>query len=239
MQLIKDIYNKSLSLILSVVFPNTCLGCGEVIPEGEFFCYYCTEHMPIIETDKHCKRCGLSKKKCECNKKIFCFDCIAAPFYNIGAAKNAMYIFKFRKRPYISAYFANRMAITVKYAFYGIRFDGICYVPLSSKSLRKRGFNQSREIAVHMSRLLKIPLIENALGCKNKKKSQHTVSRDKREENVKGVYYPKGKIKGRILLVDDIKTTGATLNECSKQLLIAGADSVYCITGIITGNKKG
>jgi ComF family protein len=149
-----------------------------------------------------------------------------------------MYAFKLGKRRYIADYFANRMAINVKYVYHDIKFDGICYVPISPKALRARGFNQSRDIAQKMSCLLEIPLIENALGAKNKKHGQHSVKGNKRETNVKGAFYPKRKIKGKILLIDDIKTTGATLNECAMQLLLAGADSVYCATGLISNKKK-
>lgn len=225
-------------LLISVFYPNTCLSCGEIIEEGEFLCYYCTEHLPLVNWDKLCRRCGLDKKNCQCNKRIFCFEGVTAPFYNSGSAQKAMYAFKLGKRRYISDYFANRMAINVKYVYHDIKFDGICYVPISPKSLRKRGFNQSRDIAERMSRLLQIPLIENALGSHDKKQGQHSAKGNKREANVKGAFYPKRRINGKILLIDDIKTTGSTLNECARQLLIAGADSVYCATGLVSKKRK-
>ena len=144
----------------------------------------------------------------------------------------AMYTYKFRKRIYISDFFAKRISLAVKYSFHGIRFDGICYVPLSGKSLRKRGFNQSREIAYRMSEILGIPLIEEQCVFPSPE-----LPKNKRFENVKGVYYPKKPCHGTVLLVDDIKTTGATLDECTKQLLKSGADAVYCAAGLISHNK--
>ena len=229
----KELFNK----IIAFVYPNYCLDCGEIIEEGEYFCDCCYELIHRINADKQCIKCGLPKGKCDCNKKVYSFSAITAPFYNKGGAQKAMYAYKFRRQKYVSEFFAEQMSLNFKYVYSDIHFDGICYVPLSSKSYRRRGFNQSREIAVKMSEILKIPLVENALGCKNKRKSQHKTKADKREENVKDKYYPLRRISGRILLVDDIKTTGATLNECAKQLLSSGAESVYCITGLITYNK--
>lgn len=226
-----------LNRLFSFIFPNTCLGCGEIIADGEYFCDCCYELLSRIDSDKQCIKCGLPKGKCDCNNEVYSFDGIIAPFYNKDTAQNAMYAFKFNKRKYIATFFAQQMALNFKYVYSDTPFDGICYVPLSAKSFRKRGFNQSREIAVKMAEILKIPLLDGQLGCKNKHKSQHKTSAEERKENVKGVYYPLKKASGRILLVDDIKTTGATLNACAEQLLLSGATSVYCITGLITYNR--
>lgn len=220
--------------IIKMLFPNTCLGCEEIIPEGEFFCDYCFEMLERCNLEKLCLKCGQEKKNCQCDTRVFSFDGIVAPFYNVGCAQNAMYTMKFGKRKSIADLFAKQMALAVKYTFYDTKFDGICYVPLSIKSLRKRGFNQSREIAAIISKILDIPLIENQLMCCDKKKPQHKVNLDERFKNVKGVYVNCMDIKGKILLVDDIKTTGATLDECSKKLLSGGADAVYCTVGLIT-----
>ena len=76
---------------------------------------------------------------------------------------------------------------------------------------------------------------------RNKSKTdQHDIKNPKeRFKNVEGLYGAKGKVNGKnILLVDDIKTTGATLNECAKQLILSGADNVYCVTGLISDRRK-
>lgn len=224
--------------IISFIYPNTCLDCGDIIPEGEFFCDCCFEMLPRISYDKMCIKCGFEKKKCNCKNRTYSFDGITAPFYNRDGAQAAVYAYKFRKRQYISRILAEQMSMSVKYVYHNIGFDGICYVPLSGKSLRKRGFNQSKELAIIMSQILGIQLVENQLGCRNKRKAQHKVRLSEREKNVKGVYFSKKPISGKILLVDDIKTTGATLNECTKQLLSSGAQSVFCVTALITEKEK-
>ncbi len=235
MSFFKDLY----FAVLELVFPNRCAGCGAIIPEGEGFCDYCFEFLPKTAIDTRCKVCGNKKDHCSCKNHIFYFTSATAPYYNQGVAKKAMYIFKFRKKPYFANIFARQMALSVKTDFYGVRFTGIVYVPMPLKKELKRGYNQSYELAVKLSEILNIPLINNALGCNMKRISQHKTNYRERFKNVKGMYYPNVSLKGqRLLLVDDIKTTGATLNECSRSLLKAGANEVYCVTGLISKKHK-
>lgn len=234
-----ETFKKFIKKIISFVYPNTCLNCGEIIPEGEFFCDCCFEQLEITPVDKMCLKCGNTKKNCFCKSRVYSFEKITAPFYKNGAAQKAMYAFKLGRRVYISEFFSQRMALKVKYDFYGTRFDGICYVPLSAASLRKRGFNQSKLLAEQISDILKIPLITDQLSCVKKSTSQHKTKGKERFQNIKGAYRSNKAICGRILLIDDIKTTGATLDECSKQLLSSGAESVWCVTGLITDKKRG
>lgn len=100
-----------------------------------------------------------------------------------------------------------------------------------------RGFNQTEVMAKIISDILGVPLI-NALKCVKFVHSQHELGIKQRRENVKDMYVPTGSLRGKsLLLVDDIKTTGATLNECAVQLLSAGADCVYCVTALISEKK--
>ena len=235
------IFKIIINFVISFIFPNTCINCDDIIDEGEYFCEYCNQTLDRIDYDKQCVKCCLPKKNCDCKKKVFSFEGVIAPFYNRNGAQKAMYEYKFRGKRYISKFFAEQIALAIKYVWYGLKFDGVCYVPLSKNSYKKRGFNQSKEIAKIISQILNVPILDGQLGCINKRNSQHSMSGSEREKNVKGVYFSKKPISGKILLIDDIKTTGFTLEECSKQLLSAGADSVYCAVGLITyyRGKKG
>ncbi|MEE1238890.1 MAG: hypothetical protein UHO61_03080, partial [Acutalibacteraceae bacterium] len=102
----------------------------------------------------------------------------------------------------------------------------------------KRGFNQSRVLAEKIAEILGIPIADELVCLKNGKR-QHDLFGKERFENVKGRYKAKTGTKGKmLLLVDDIKTTGATLNECAKQLCLSGADGVYCVTALISVREK-
>ncbi|MGI6279283.1 MAG: ComF family protein [Acutalibacteraceae bacterium] len=224
-----------LKSVLNAFFPNRCYGCNAIIPFDEGFCDYCSEELPKTARDSLCEICCCPKPKCQCSYHVFHFSGMAAPFYNENPAKRAMYSLKFNKRLYIADFFARQMALCVKTRFYDVCFDTVVCVPMPAKRQLKRGYNQSRELALRIAKILNIPFAENALGCDSTKKTQHTVSFKERFQNVKGKYFANFSLSGRtVLLVDDIKTTGATLNECAKQLLAAGADRVYCVTGLVT-----
>ncbi len=229
----------AIELFLSMVYPNRCAGCNVIIAEDELFCDYCYEMLPVTAADKRCRTCGCKIKECQCRYRVFHFTSVTAPFYNSESAQKAMYAFKFNRKIYYGDFLARQMVLAVKGDFFDIKLDGVVYVPLPIKREIKRGYNQSRELAIRIARLLDIPLIENALGCNTKRMLQHKTYLKDRFSNVKGCYYPNISLKGRrLLLVDDIKTTGATLDECSRTLLKAGAYEVYCVTGLITTKNK-
>jgi ComF family protein len=108
--------------------------------------------------------------------------------------------------------------------------DGIIPVPLHMRSLRERGFNQSLLIARTLSRTLDIPLFMDMLVKKKETPPQIGLSAKKRIVNVKHAFAVRGDVKGRsILLVDDVMTTGATVRECSHELINAGAREVFVV----------
>ena len=109
--------------------------------------------------------------------------------------------------------------------------DGIVPVPLNVKSLRERGFNQSLLIARVVSRMTKIPLLMDVLIKKKETPPQIGLSATERLSNLKDAFEVRRDIRGlRILLVDDVMTTGATVTECSKQLIKADAEDVIVLT---------
>ncbi len=234
---VKQLFN----IIISALFPNVCVACGEIIPENEFLCEYCAEMAETVDFIKCCSRCGMPKKECRCFKRVFHFNGCVAPFYNDGVMQNAMYRVKFGRKEHIAKFFAERMALTVKTAFSDINFDMVTFVPTTFKRKMKRGFNQSELLANEICKILNVPIFKDLIICKKAAKIQHKLNFDQRFKNVKGRYEcnRKYKLNGKtVLLVDDIKTTGATLDECAKQLLLLGADKVYCVTGLMTAKNK-
>lgn len=224
---------------MNSLFPNKCIACGDIIQDSEYFCDYCYEMLKRVDISKNCARCGCKKKDCECNKRIFYFGGMTAPFYNEGTAQKALYKFKFSHKKENSKFFAEQMALAVRNIYREVSFDGVAFVPLTRMRRLKRGFNQSEVLASEISEILNLPLYENLLYCKRKKSRQYRLKPSDRFKNVSGIYFCKQKLNGKnILLVDDIKTTGATLNECAKQLILSGANSVYCVTGLISERKK-
>jgi len=109
--------------------------------------------------------------------------------------------------------------------------EGIVPVPVTIKRLRERGFNQSLLIARVIEKESKVPLLMDTLLKKKETPPQIGLSAKERLLNLKNAFEVKGNIKGRrLLLVDDVMTTGATVTECSKVLMKAGAEEVIVLT---------
>lgn len=109
--------------------------------------------------------------------------------------------------------------------------DGIVPVPLSIKGLRERGFNQTLLISQVLSKELKIPIFMDSLFKKKDTPPQIGLTAKERLKNVKGAFEVRGGINNlKLLLLDDVMTTGATVRECSKTLIKAGAKEVIVVT---------
>jgi len=109
--------------------------------------------------------------------------------------------------------------------------DAAVPVPLSIKGLRERGFNQALLLCRVISKSTKIPMVMDGLVKIRETKPQVGLSAKERADNLKKAFGAKRDFKGlSVLLVDDVMTTGATVNECAKQLLKAGAKDVKAVT---------
>lgn len=109
--------------------------------------------------------------------------------------------------------------------------DGIVPVPVSTKTLRERGFNQTLLLSKFLSRHLRIPVHMNLLSKKKETLPQIGLGAKERMSNLKNSFEVRGKLKGqRLILLDDVMTTGATARECAKTLRKAGAEEVVVVT---------
>lgn len=232
---INQIYDR----LLCVVFPRRCKYCGEVITPSEKLCRNCTEYLPRIDNPR-CKKCGKSKDDCFCKGKSSYYDSIVAPFYYEGSIAKAIGRLKFQLKPFLAEGYAEDMAQCVKDNLNGINHDVICYVPFSDEDTKRREFNHSRIIASHLSKMLGIPL-SDAIVRLYSNRVQHTLSSSERNGNVFAVFDIKDAdaVRGKsVLLVDDIKTTEATLSECAKMLKIYEAVRVDCVTFALGRGKQ-
>lgn len=198
-------------------------------------CDECRRELKYI--NEICNVCGKPSNKCDCGKRVYLFRGLTAPFENVGSAQQGVYGIKLANRKYAAEYFSGRMAYCVKRDFTNVNFDFITAVPMSKKKKRKSGFNHAELLAVGVSKILGIQTDFKLLKKVKENKSQHILTLKERVENVSGIYRANECEGKTVLLIDDIKTTGATLNECAKQLLLSGATTVYCATALITAKK--
>lgn len=221
--------------LLDFAFPSHCFSCSRAVEGGKLICDDCKKLLENVKT-KICIKCGRTIKKCDCNRYVYHFSGVCAPFFNEGIAKNGLYRLKFSGQHAIVPFYADAMIEAMAKNYFDIKFDGIVFVPMSPLKNFFLGYNQAEWLAQSISEKTGIPLIDGILYRRIFTKTQHkSKGIIKRFLNAFKSYKHKGTLNGGIyLLVDDIKTTGASLDACAKELLYAGADEIFCVTALIS-----
>ncbi len=232
-------FKKFKEYAVSFLFTQRCKYCGRVIDIRKEACELCENSIREIK-GAVCFKCGKEKKKCDCHGQILFYEKLCAPYYYSGAIKTLIWRFKFRNKTDIADFLAEQMAKCVLTRYEGYDFDFVTYVPTTKKGIKIRGYNQAELLAKRLSEIIDIPC-EEILVKNHETTPQHTLPEMKRTGNILGVFdvaENKDIEFKRILLCDDVKTTGATLNECAKTLLIGGAAEVFCVTAAITEKEQ-
>lgn len=229
---------KILDCALSLLFPHKCIICEEVI-DSDGYCEKCKDLIKEIDGPT-CFNCGVEQKYCMCGRFVYHFDGTTAPYYNEGVAQQAVYDLKFSRLFRGVDVFSEVMANRAEKIFGIENIDLVTCVPAGKKSLRVRGFNQSELLGEKVARRLCLPFDKKLLSRKDSVTTQHFLKgAANRFDNVRNGYICNSLIKGKnILLIDDIKTTGASLDECARQLKICGAEKVYCLTALVSKYSK-
>lgn len=221
--------------LLAVIFPSSCLMCKEITSEDGL----CEKCWPSVELLDHpaCQRCffqfpfeldGLCKK-CEASKS-YC-DSIRSPLRYTEELTGVFVAFKNQNQLHISKTLASMILRLVETE----SFDCIVAVPLHPLRRIWRGYNQSEVLATELARRTDKPNLSAFLPRNRFTQSQGNFGKADRAKNIKGAFSVRGSAdvfaEKRILLVDDVCTTGATLEECARALKGAGAKEVHAVTG--------
>lgn len=216
----------------SLLLPSRCIFCGHVMPEPKLVCKYCVAEKPFI-VGKVCRFCGLEKSKCTCgNRKHNYIRRIACVYYH-GSVTRGVSRFKFYRRTMLARYYAQLMVQNIASKYKDIAFDMMIPVPMHPFDMWRRGFNCSNLLCEHIAEELPIPLVDDLLIKSRRHRPQKRCPLSKRAANVLDSFAvtDADRIAGKtILLIDDVCTTGATLNECAKMLKLHGAKVVYAAT---------
>lgn len=226
-----------------ILYPKRCFFCNEIINVEDELCAACTA-VPEEEyriSGPRCKSCGVNKNLCKCKSKSMFYSDIIAPYYYINPVNGAVKQYKFNGKKEKAARFAAEIHCKLRESYPDMPFDGVCYVPQTGAEMRERGYNQAERLAQEFctqTGLIKL----NALVKLYDTHRQRDLPAAARSGNVMGVFDVAGTKnvhEMNILLVDDIKTTGSTLNECAKMLMIHGANTVTAAVYAIAkaGNK--
>lgn len=219
------------SRLLDLLFPARCAGCGH---PGDLFCAVCQAQVQPVPQPV-CIRCGrpvVAAGRCpECSAGQFHVSAIRSAGVYADPLSQAIHRFKYEGRPelheplgvLLTGYWLGRSATV----------DLVAPVPLHENRLRERGFNQSELLAAVLCRQARLPLLRPGVLCRQRDtQHQMLLGPAERRANVQDAFAWTGpSLDGcKVLLIDDVATTGSTLEACAQALLAGGAGKVWALT---------
>ena len=208
---------------LNLLFPPLCLLCERVLVRTEvYLCTHCQARLPHLHL--HEERSRLLFRKLSATLPID--EVLAYLLYQkSGSTQKLLQLLKYRNYPELAELLGHHFGARLAEKGYCGRFDLIAPVPLHETKLRKRGYNQSELFAKGLSEALGVPMAPALLRRIKVSETQTRKSRLDRWLNVSNIFEvpkPELAVGKRVLLVDDVVTTGATLEACAEVLFVAG-----------------
>ncbi len=227
----------------NILFPTRCPICDGIIYEEEKpigYCSVCRKKIHFVG-GKYCMKCGKpvgdnDTEYCnDCNKTVHYYTENRAAYIYEGDIKTAMYRFKYMNRRDYGIAFAGDIERELGDYFNRILSDGkidaVMPIPMYPDKLRRRGYNQAERLAEAVGKTFGIPLVKNRLIRVKNTETMKLLSPEARRRNLNNAfqYIQTGVKLDRILLADDIYTTGATIDSASKVLRSAGVSEIYSV----------
>lgn len=203
----------AIETFLDVIYPQRCIFCDDILQFGDRsgICCHCASELTFIE-DGDIKNLSVFKYK--------------------GMIRKAVKAFKYGYHPQYAKTFADLMYKKISLYDYS-RFDMLIPIPIYYKKQRKRGYNQSELLANELAPKMQIPCVNDALVRTFDTPPQSSLSADERRRNIEGAFSPSSPsafYDKRVVIVDDIYTTGSTMRECSNCLLKASCAETAFLT---------
>ena len=227
---------KVIDAILDFLFPPTCAFCDSVLPWGQkYICKKCRPKLVYIK-EPYCMKCGKELS----GEEEYCSDCRSrnhlfiqgSAVFDYGSISDSIFRFKNKGRAEYAAFYARELYRTKKDWLRAIKPDALVPVPVHPSKLRKRGYNQSELISKELSKLSGIPTNTTLIRRQKNTIPLKDLSLRARQNNLKkafkvGVNDVKLKT---IVIIDDIYTTGSTIDEISRAVLELCNVNVYFLT---------
>ena len=224
---------------MSLLYYPICVNCDKNLEDDEIlFCSDCLSKIQKIPLSQVCPLClgKLEENKClNCHGVEFSFLRIFSYFYFDKIVKNAVLNLKYNKRPKVGVALGNILGKELLNEGFDEKKSFVIPIPLNYKKYFKRGYNQSHFIAKGVAEITNMNFY-NALYRNKNTQTQTKLSRHEREKNVENAFSINKKIlleipkDSNLFIVDDVFTTGSTLNECAKVLKRAGYTNIYGLT---------
>lgn len=215
--------------LVHLFFPDLCEGCSRSLVAGEaVLCLHCKQELPrtsyhhIAENESAMRLAG---------RVPYRYGTSFAYFTEKGLLQHLLHGLKYKGKKKIGTFFGHELALELSTTSWIKEIDLIIPIPLHIKKERERGFNQSFIVADALGKYLKKPVAENGLKRVRHTESQTQKSRLQRLENVSGAFHLNIAIEGKhVLLIDDVLTSGATLESAATAIMEAGASGVSFAT---------
>ncbi|MFN3966235.1 MAG: ComF family protein [Endomicrobiia bacterium] len=234
----KKIFNK----FIDFLFPKTCVFCGDFILSDEpskYLCLPCYQKIKFIESSV-CQKCGVpvnsNQRYCDrCSKegqKIY-YDFLRGIVYFEEPIKKCIHMLKYQGKEYLGKFLSEFFIQYIQKNNYLLNVDLLVPVPIHWTRKLKRGFNQSELLSRPIAEKFNIKYEHKNLFRKKRTKPQVKLNREERLSNINEAFairnsnYFTGK---SILIIDDVSTTGETINQCAKVLRMAGAKNIFGLT---------
>lgn len=231
-----------LELVLNFLFPQTCVICGKL--NKNYICQKCEgrfdkykifgiiDNKKVIMDKLNIYDINLKKKYYLISGKSIYWEKLLYCFKYKGIIRKYILKYKFGSKPYLSNFFVNQILNNKKLYEILKLYDIIIPVPMEKVKKQKRGYNQTELIVKLIAKKYKISYQEDIILKVKNTKTQSTLKKEERKDNIKDAYIinEKDRLKGKkVILFDDIYTTGATVNEISKKLKEAGTREILVI----------
>lgn len=223
--------------IINLLYPRRCPICEEIIVKKDKICEKCKKEILYLK-EPRCKKCS---KEMESGEIEYCYDCTNTNhFFNKGIAtfkhdnnfKKSIYNFKYKNKREYADFYTEAIIKNYKEMIGSWNAEVLIPIPLFASKKVQRGFNQAEILAYKLSVELKIPVDSKLLQRNRNTNPQKELNRIQRVKNVEKAFNLSNKIVQyrKIILIDDIYTTGATLDSCAKILREAGVKYIYFVT---------
>ena len=224
------------NLLLDLIFPRRCTVCDTVLPWGQKeICEECKKKVEYLDGPT-CFKCGKPVKSDE----EYCYDCRTKEHYfTNGAAvfsyeyiRLSLYRFKYSGRQEYAVFYGRHMAFCMREKRKQWMPDALVPVPLHKRKMKKRGYNQAELIAKELGRHWGVPVITNlVLRSKNTRPMKEIVGTDRQNNLKKAFKLGVNDVKlNTIIIIDDIYTTGSTIDAVAKVCRRAGIANIYFLT---------
>mgnify|MGYP001048084411 CR=1 FL=1 len=221
-------------MLLDLFYPRRCPVCDKAVkPFGSLICEACSTKIKYVKSP-YCQKCG---KEFKDKRSFFCHDCNSkAHNYDRGMAlfaypgvADSIYRFKYRGRQEYAAYYGERMAYMLGSRIASLHPDALIPVPIHPSRKRARGYNQAEVLAKEIGRNLNIPVDTTLIKRVRKTEPKKDLSVQERQNNLKKAFkicHNDVKL-STIIIIDDIYTTGSTIDAMAYELRQAGIKHIY------------